>query len=133
VTSRQARVQRDDRVDGLDAAARGEQPQHRQQRCWTNRIKPCRKTCEKASARVIVSRIEDQGKGQHNAYVDFEIPRAQIDAIEKALASAGETYNRSVNAAADAENVTDSKVQFKLAISPASALPAARETDALGD
>jgi hypothetical protein len=84
----------------------------------------------KASARIIVSRIEDQGKGQHNAYVDFEIARAQIDAIEKALASVGETYNRSVNAAADAENVTDSKVQFKLAISPASALPA-RETDAL--
>jgi hypothetical protein len=84
----------------------------------------------KAGARVIVSRIEDQGKGQHTAYVDFEIPRAQIDAIEKALSSAGETYNRSVNAAADAENVTDAKVQYKLSISPASSLPA-RETDAL--
>ena len=87
-------------------------------------------TLRKNKARIIVSRIEDQDKGQHNAYVDFEIPRAGLDDAEKAIAAAGETYNRSVNAAQDAENVTDSKVQFKLAISPATSLPV-RETDAL--
>jgi len=84
----------------------------------------------KANARVINSRIEDAGKGQHNGYIDFEIPRGQIETIEKALISAGETYNRSANAAADAENVTDAKVRYTLSVLPASSLPP-RESDAL--
>jgi hypothetical protein len=83
-----------------------------------------------SKARIIVSRVEDQDKGAHNAYLDFEIPRSQLAETEKAIAAAGETFNRSVDAAADAENVTDSKVQFKLAISPASSLPV-RQTDSL--
>ncbi len=84
----------------------------------------------KNKARIIVSRIEDAGNGQHTGYIDFETSRAKLDEIEKSLSTAGETYNRSVNAAADADNVTDAKVQFKLSISPATSLPA-RETNAL--
>jgi len=48
----------------------------------------------KASARIIVSHTEDAGKGQRQGYLDFEVQRAQLEGIEKALGASGETIDR---------------------------------------
>lgn len=77
-----------------------------------------------ANARVVVSHTEDVGQGQRTGYLDFEIARPQLDAVEKSLAAAGETVDRSVNTSANADNVSDAKVQFKLKIVAAATLPA---------
>ena len=87
---RQARVQSADRLVGVAPAARGEQSQPGQRRCRSvvsALLQTLRKNKAESSSRG--SRIE--GKGQHNAYVDFEIPRAGLDDTEKAIAAAGET------------------------------------------
>jgi hypothetical protein len=76
-----------------------------------------------SNARIIVSHTEDVARGQRAGYLDFEIPRAQVDSIEKELAASGETVDRSLATNADAENVTDSKVQFKLKLNAAAAMP----------
>jgi hypothetical protein len=81
--------------------------------------------------RIVLSKLEDPGDGKLNGYLDFEIRRADVPTIEKALAAAGETYDRRVDTSADADNVTDAKVQFKLQFAQATALPP-RQTDTLG-
>ncbi len=77
-----------------------------------------------ANARVIVSHTEDAGQGQRTGYLDFEVTRSQLDAVEKSLAAAGETVDQSVSTSANADNVTDAKVQYKLKIVAAATLPA---------
>jgi hypothetical protein len=66
--------------------------------------------------RMLNAQLNEQNKQNVTADLDFEIPRAQVNDADKALASAGEILSRNVARAQDSDNVIDSKVRFRVTV-----------------
>jgi hypothetical protein len=52
------------------------------------------------------------GGAPSNAYLDFEVRRSDVGAIEAAIATAGDSYNHNVSTSQDAENTSASKLRY---------------------
>lgn len=81
---------------------------------------------EKVKARVISGQLARQDSNNASGSLDFEIRRADLPALEQALAAAGDVFGRTSSRSAQGSN-TDSKVRVSMSILPAGNLPP-RET-----
>lgn len=70
----------------------------------------------RAKGRIITSKLDENDRQNVSAQLDFEVRRAEEAAVQTALAAAGETISRNVNRAADTENVTDSKILYRMTL-----------------
>lgn len=78
-------------------------------------------------ARILSSRLSEQDRQNVTGSLDFEVRRADLPAIDKALTSAGDVFSRNASRATDAENTIDSKVRLTMGLINAQNL-APRET-----
>ena len=85
-----------------------------------------------ASAKGRITHADCDEKNLRNVTgaLQFDIPRAEEPAIQRELANAGETLSRKVTRQPENINITDTKVGFKLEITPASRIQP-RETTVL--
>jgi hypothetical protein len=80
-------------------------------------------------ARVIVSKLDNERDANGNqqnqtaGWLDFEVKRGDIDAVEHALSEAGDSIERQVVRSNDDQNTLDTKVQFKVGLHDATLLP----------
>ncbi|MBX9582516.1 MAG: DUF4349 domain-containing protein, partial [Gemmataceae bacterium] len=70
----------------------------------------------KASARVINAQLNEQDRANVNAQLDFEVKRPDEPAARAALDAAGELVSRQVGRAPEGDNVTDSKVLYRVTL-----------------
>ena len=89
-----------------------------------------RAAVEKAQGRVTNAALNEQDQQNISAQLDFDIRRAAEEALQTALAGAGEVLSRQVTRLPAGENVTDAKVQFNVVLVSARTIPP-RETTAL--
>jgi hypothetical protein len=75
-----------------------------------------RDTIAKASARVQVAQLNEQDRQNVTAQLDFDVKRADEGAIRAALAAAGEATSRQVGRAPESDNVTDTKILYKITL-----------------
>jgi hypothetical protein len=68
----------------------------------------------KAKGRVRNAQLNEEDRRKVTATLDFEVRRADEDAVRAVLATAGDVYVRKVSRAADADNVVDSKVYWQV-------------------
>jgi hypothetical protein len=86
-------------------------------------------TVQNLKARIIVSKLDNEQDASGNqqnetaGWLDFEVKRGDIDAVEKALADAGDSVQRQVLRSNDDQNTLDTKVQFKVGLHNATLLP----------
>jgi hypothetical protein len=85
----------------------------------------------KAKGRVRNAQLNEQDRRNVTATLDFEVRRADEDAVRAALLKAGAVYTRKVSRAADAENVVDSKVRWQVTFLNQATIPP-RETYKFG-
>jgi hypothetical protein len=82
----------------------------------------------KASARVQVAQLNETDKNNVTAQLDFDIKRSDEGAIRAALAAAGDMASRTVSRAAESDQVTDTKILYRVSLWPVARL---RPRDAL--
>ncbi len=82
-----------------------------------------REALAKTTARVLTAQLNEQDRQNVTAQLDFEVRRADEAALRTALNTAGEVVGQQVTRAAEGENVTDAKVQYKATFLAASRLP----------
>jgi len=86
-------------------------------------------TIQGLKARVIVSKLDNERDANGNqqnqtaGWLDFEVKRGDIDAVEHALSEAGDSIERQVVRSNDDQNTLDTKVQFKVGLHDATLLP----------
>lgn len=68
----------------------------------------------KQTSRIISSNLNGQDSRNIGAQLDFEVRRADEGAVQVAIKAAGEVLSRHVARLPESENVTDSKVLFKV-------------------
>lgn len=85
----------------------------------------------KAKGRVRIAQLNEQDRRHVTATLDFEVRRADEEAVRAALLKAGAIYTRKVSRAADAENVVDSKVHWQITFINQANIPP-RETYVFG-
>jgi hypothetical protein len=90
-----------------------------------------RETVTKVNGRVQVAQVNETDKQNVTAAFNFEVKKADEGAVRAALLAAGEAIARSVIRAPENEQVTDSKVGFKVTLQSAN-LIRPRETVSLG-
>jgi hypothetical protein len=73
-----------------------------------------REAVGKAKARVLNAQLNEQDKQNVTATLDFDVRRTDEPAVQAALAAAGEVLMRKVARAAESDNVTDTKVGFRV-------------------
>jgi hypothetical protein len=83
-----------------------------------------RELVSKSKGRVINAQLNQQDRQNIGAQLDFDVRRASVVDIQAALAESGETLSRQVNRIPESDNVTDSKVQYRLSLVDAAAIPA---------
>jgi anti-sigma factor RsiW len=81
----------------------------------------------KAKGRVRTAQLDENDRQNITGRLDFDVRREDEGTVQAALNAAGETVTRNVIRAAEGENVTDSKVFFRLTLSSAARL-SPRET-----
>ncbi|MBX9624161.1 MAG: DUF4349 domain-containing protein [Gemmataceae bacterium] len=86
-----------------------------------------REALGKIAGRVLNAQLNEQNKENVSAQVDFEVKRTDEGAAKAALAAAGEQVSRQVTRAPESDNVTDTKVLYRVTLGPAARL-APRET-----
>jgi hypothetical protein len=84
----------------------------------------------KAKGRVLAAQLNEQDRRSVTAQLDFEVRRADEPAVQAALTAAGEVVARTVGRAPESNNVTDTKVLYRVTLVAASRL-APRETTTL--
>jgi Domain of unknown function (DUF4349)/Putative zinc-finger len=84
----------------------------------------------KANGRILTARLDEQDRRNVKGQLDFEVRRSEEDAITAALTAAGDLLSRNVLRAEASENVTDSKVLYKVSLFSAASI-APRETTTL--
>lgn len=84
----------------------------------------------KASGRVMTAQINEQDRQNITAQLDFDVRRPEDAAIQAAVDAAGEVVSRQVARAPEGENVTDTKVLYRIALIPTAKLKP-RETTTL--
>ena len=75
-----------------------------------------RDTVVKAGGRVVTAQLNEQDRQNVTAQLDFEIKRAEEATSRAALDAAGEVAGRQVARAAEGENVTDTKVFYRVTL-----------------
>ncbi|MHB1424646.1 MAG: DUF4349 domain-containing protein [Gemmataceae bacterium] len=85
----------------------------------------------KVKGRVLNAQLNEQDRRQVTAMLDFEVRRADEDAVRAALMKAGAVYTRKVSRAADNGNVVDSKLHWQVAFLNQANIPP-RETYKFG-
>jgi hypothetical protein len=70
----------------------------------------------KLKGRLVRGDLNEQDRQNITAQIDFEVRRGEEDAVQTALTAAGEVLSRRVSRAPEAENVTDSKVLYKVGL-----------------
>ncbi len=75
-----------------------------------------REVVAKAKGHVINAQLDEKDRQNINAQLDFHVSRLSEGEILAALPSAGETLSRQVNRIPESDNVTDSKVLFRIAL-----------------
>jgi hypothetical protein len=85
----------------------------------------------RVKGRVRNAQLDEQDRRQVTGTLDFEVRRADEDGVRAALLKAGAVYTRKVSRAADAENVVDSKVHWRVTFINQSNIPP-RETYVFG-
>jgi hypothetical protein len=86
-------------------------------------------TIQSFKARVVLSKLDNETDANGNqqnetaGWLDFEIKRGDIDAVEHALTDAGDSIQRQVLRSNDDQNTLDTKVQFKVGLHNARLLP----------
>ena len=75
-----------------------------------------RDAISKAKGHVVNANLDEKDRQNINAQIDFDVSRAGQAEIQAALAVAGETLSRQVNRVPDSDNVTDSKVLYRLVL-----------------
>jgi hypothetical protein len=83
-----------------------------------------------AKGRVTKAKLNENDRNNITAELHFEVRRADEQAIEAALQSAGETIGRQVSRSEQSQNVTDSRVKYETLLGNAAAI-APRELDKL--
>ncbi len=86
---------------------------------------------QKAGGRVLNATLTEEDKQRVTAYLDFEVRRSELPAVEAAMKAVGDIYTRNAQRAPDQENVVDSKVRWQLTVINAATIPA-REKWTLG-
>ena len=84
-----------------------------------------------AMGRVRVAELNEQDRQNVSAAIEVDLPRADLDGFDRAIAAAGDTVARSSARSADADDAVDSAVRIRLALTAADRLPP-RETTTLG-
>jgi hypothetical protein len=75
-----------------------------------------REVAGKAGARVLVAQLNEQDARNVTAQIDVDVRRPEDAAYRAALDAAGEIASRQVGRAAEGNNVTDSKVQYRVTL-----------------
>jgi hypothetical protein len=75
-----------------------------------------RDAISKAKGHVVNANLDEKDRQNINAQIDFDVSRAGQADVQAALALAGETLSRQVNRVPDGDNVTDSKVLYRLVL-----------------
>jgi hypothetical protein len=70
----------------------------------------------KAKGYMRQANLQETDKANITAHFDFDVLRADEDAILAALAGAGETLTRTVERRAEGDNVTDAKIGFRVSL-----------------
>ncbi|MCE9564784.1 MAG: DUF4349 domain-containing protein [Planctomycetes bacterium] len=70
----------------------------------------------KATSRVFTARFDEQDKSNPTAQLDFEVRRTDDGAVRAALEAAGETFSRQLTRAPESDNVTDTKVLYRISV-----------------
>jgi hypothetical protein len=86
-----------------------------------------REAIAKAQGHLVNAQLNEQDRQNINAQLDFDIRRLVASDVQVALAGAGETLSRQVNRVPENDNVTDSKVLYRITLVDADAIPP-RET-----
>jgi hypothetical protein len=86
-----------------------------------------REVIAKAQGHLVNAQLNEQDRQNINAQLDFDIRRLAASDVQVALAGAGETLTRQVNRVPENDNVTDSKVLYRITLVDADAIPP-RET-----
>ncbi len=84
----------------------------------------------KANGRILTARLDEQDRRNVKGQLDFEVRRSEEDAIAAALTATGDLLSRNVLRSEASENVTDTKVLYKVSLASAASIPA-RETTTL--
>ncbi len=82
-----------------------------------------RELAGKSKGRVINAQLNQQDRQNIGAQLDFDVRRASVGEVQAALSDAGETLSRQVNRIPENDNVTDAKVQYKVSLVDAAAIP----------
>ena len=88
------------------------------------------RAANKVNARIAVSKLEQTANQPPGAWLDFDVRRDDVAAIDAAIAGAGDVIGGDVTVALDQEKTLASKVQYKIALTSAQQLPP-RETTTL--
>src|SRR5262249_21218774 len=81
-----------------------------------------REAVGKAKGRIQTADLSEQDRKNVGAQLDFDVRRSDEATVQKALTEAGEVLWRQVRRAPEGENVSDSKVRFKVQFVPAIAI-----------
>jgi uncharacterized membrane protein YgcG len=81
----------------------------------------------KAKGQIRVSQLDEKDKLNIYAQLDFDVPAAQREEIEKRLAELGDVITRNTTRAGPGETATDRKVGYRLVLKSFTSIPA-RET-----
>jgi hypothetical protein len=84
----------------------------------------------KANGRILTARLDEQDRRNVKGQLDFEVRRSEEDAISAALTATGDVLSRNVLRSEASDNITDSKVLYKVTLTSAASIPA-RETTTL--
>jgi 5-hydroxyisourate hydrolase-like protein (transthyretin family) len=75
-----------------------------------------REAIAKAKGHVVNANLDEKDRQNINAQIDFNVRRAGQAEIQAVLTALGETLSRQVSRVPDSDNVTDSKVMYRLAL-----------------
>jgi hypothetical protein len=89
-----------------------------------------RDAVSKAKGHVVNANLDEKDRQNISAQIDFNVSRAGQADIQAALGVAGETLSRQVSRVPDSDNVTDSKVLYRLMLIDADSIQP-RETVAM--
>jgi len=70
----------------------------------------------KTTSRVFTAKFDEQDKQNITAQLDFEVRRTDEGIVRAALEAAGETFSRQLTRAPESDNVTDSKILYRVTI-----------------
>ncbi|MBA4190828.1 MAG: hypothetical protein C0467_22810 [Planctomycetaceae bacterium] len=75
-----------------------------------------REVVGKTTSRVFTAKFDEQDKQNITAQLDFEVRRTDEGIVRAALEAAGETFSRQLTRSPESDNVTDTKVLYRVTI-----------------